>query len=690
MKLFRLILLALLVPLALFAAKNNKKGKSPLDIAVEQAATRPYGLEAAREFVKHMTVADGYEVTVFAAEPQLRKPSNIDVDERGRVWVSEIANYGSSRKPWGTLDPKGDRIMVLEDTNGDGEADKSTIFYQGHDIDSPYGVCVVGDRLFVGRSPDMYVFTGADSGHSTGKKAIFSDIAGFDSDHCAHNFLFGPDGKLYFNIGNHSGQLKMPNGQFAVDTDGYEVSVDGTKVPEPRNHTYHGGLAFRCNLDGSELETLAHNLRNPMDLCFDSYGTMFDSDNDDDGNKGTRVMYLMEHGNFGLVDEMTGAGWHEPRSNIEPDIPHRHWHQNDPGVIPNLLFTGAGAPCAMTVYEGDLMPELRGAILHCDASPREVRAYFTKPDGAGYKAEIKILVTSKDTWFRPCDVCVGPDGAIYIADWHDGMVGGHDISDRDPAKLHGRVYRLAPKGSKPTVPKFDFATAKGCVEAMKSSNLAARARAWLKLNELGAAAENDLLTLWQSNDPLWRARVLQLLARIPDRAEKYLDQATHDADPNIRITSLRVAHGVKADIVRYVGFLVNDANPQVRRECAIALRRNTSSDAARLWAQLAAQHDGKDRWYLEALGIGANNQDEKFFQAWLKQVVGHWDTPAGRDIIWRIRAPSAAAYLVKLIADPNTPDQERPRYFRELDFLKGPEKEKALIDLLSVSIKGEN
>jgi hypothetical protein len=380
---------------------------------------------------------------------------------------------------------------------------------------------------------------------------------------------------------------------------------------------------------------------------------------------------------------MTGAGWKMQRTNMESETQHRHWHQNDPGVVPNLLFTGSGAPCGMAVYEGDLMPELRGALLHCDAGPREVRAYFLEPDGAGYKATPKVLVTSSDSWFRPCDVSVGPDGAIYVADWHDGMVGGHDMVDRDPKKMRGRIYRIAPKGSKPVEPKFNFETAAGCVEAMKSPNLAARARAWLKLHELGAAAEKELLTLWKGNDVRQRARVLQLLTRIPGRAEKYLDEAAYDSSADIRMCALRIAHGIKTDVIRYVKILAHDPNAQVRREAAIALRHSSAPEAAELWAELALQHDGKDRWYLEALGIGAYRNEEKYFQAWLAKAGSNWNSAGGRDIVWRSRAPSAAAYLSKLIADPATPEKARARYFRSFDFIKGPEKEKILVDLLS-------
>ncbi|MEO6182469.1 MAG: hypothetical protein ABIP71_05125, partial [Verrucomicrobiota bacterium] len=95
--------------------------------------------------------------------------------------------------------------------------------------------------------------------------------------------------------------------------------------------------------------------------------------------------------------------------------------------------------------------------------------------------------------------------------------------------------------------------------------------------------------------------------------------------------------------------------------------------------------DGKDRWYLEALGIGADKQEDVFFQAWLNLVGEKWNTPAGRDIVWRSRSAKAPDFLVKIIRDTNTPTAERARYIRALDFIKGTEKDNALVNLLDLT-----
>src|SRR6185369_14044971 len=109
---------------------------------------------------------------------------------------------------------------------------------------------------------------------------------------------------------------------------------------------------------------------------------------------------------------------------------------------------------------------------------------------------------------------------------------------------------------------------------------------------------------------------------------------------------------LQLDLIPLVKQLVRDPNAQVRRECAIALRHDPSPAAPALWAELAAQHDANDRWYLEALGIGADGQWDKFFAAWLARIGDQWNSPAGREIIWRSRSSKTPALLVKVIQAP--------------------------------------
>jgi hypothetical protein len=299
---------------------------------------------------------------------------------------------------------------------------------------------------------------------------------------------------------------------------------------------------------------------------------------------------------------------------------------------------------------------------------------------------VENILTSADSWYRPSDVCVGPDGALYIADWHDAGVGGHNMADRQLETMTGRVYRVAPQGHKTPRPKYKVNSARNAVAALQSPNQATRYLAWTALHQMQGKAEKPLLKLWNADDARMRARALQLLARIKGSERKYIEAALADGDSDIRITGLRLARSLKMDVIPYVKQLAKDPSAQVRRECLIALRHNPSPEAPRLWTTLALQHTGHDRWYVEALGLAMDKQENKFFDAWLAAVGDQWNTPAGRDILWRSRAAKAPALLAKIITDPKTSAKDKERFLRSLDFIKGPEKDAALVEISTAAL----
>ena len=620
-----------------------------------------------------MEVAEGLEVSLFAHEPMLVNPTNIDVDHKGRIWVCEGYNYRLRLNPDKTGKPEGDRILILEDTDSDGKADKQTVFYQGNDVNSALGISVLGDKVIVSKSPNIIVFTDTDGDDSPDEKEIlFTGMGAEDHDHGIHAVVFGPDGKLYFNAGNEIHQMNRPDGSPAIDLAGNEINDSG--------NPYRQGMVFRCDMDGSNLETLGWNFRNPYELAVDSYGNIWQSDNDDDGNRGTRLNLVVEYGNYGFTDEITGAGWRTKRTGWSEEIPLRHWHLNDPGVVPNLLQLYAGSPTGILYYEGDLLAsQYQNGLIHSEAGRNVIRSYPLTKHGHGYQSEIvEILKTTDDSWFRPSDVCVAPDGSLLVSDWYDPGVGGHLVGDQEK----GRIFRIAPENHQYSVPVHDFESIPGLIEALKSPNQAIRYLGWQGLREAGASAKSALMELMETNDPKFMARALWLLAEL-DPAEA-VNLGIFSEVSDLQVTAIKIARQkLPESLLVHLKDLLASQNtpPQVQREMAVALRFQQTEEAAEVWAQLAAQYQG-DRWFLEALGIGSDLNADACFKAWLEKVGDQWKQGANRDIVWRIRSEAALPLLSELILDQDN-IQNTHRYFRALDFHPSRAKNQLLENLIS-------
>ena len=167
-----------------------------------------------------------------------------------------------------------------------------------------------------------------------------------------------------------------------------------------------------------------------------------------------------------------------------------------------------------------------------------------------------------------------------------------------------------------------------------------------------------------SEDPRMRARAFWVLVKMSNaNATQYIQQAIKDNNADLRITAIRAATELNADVISVVRALVNDPDAQVRRECALALHHNKSPEAAKLWTTLATQYDGKDRWYLEALGIGADRQWDKFFADYISAIKDPLQTDASKDIVWRARTDVAVPYLASLAADKNVVLNEQVTIF---------------------------
>ncbi len=585
------------------------------------------------------TTADGVELTLWASEPELVNPTNMAIDERGRIWVTEALNYRRHLKELDDVTDEGDRIVILEDTDRDGIADSRKVFDQSMDLRAPLGIGVFGNKVYVSQSPDLWVYTKDEEDSIVSKEKLLTGWGGYDHDHGLHAITFGHDGRLWFNSGDQ----------------GFDVTdKSGNQFVSSREGPYYAGTALRMNEDGTDFTVYAHNFRNPYELVMDSFGTIWQTDNDDDGNKWTRLNYVMEGGNFGYWGP-GGARWREDHGS--------HFHHELPGVVPDIARTGAGSPTGLVIYEGELLPErYRGNLIHSEPGKRRVFSFLLRDEGAGYDMADEETVEADDPNWRPSDVAVAPDGAVFVADWHDPVVGGHNMMDTEK----GRIYRLAPPGYLPGRIRFDLESDQGLQAAFRSPNPATHYRAWQELKLRGADALGLLEQIWASDDAVLRARSLWLLGLIGGEQREEIDQALADADPRFRILGLRVARLVGRDIVPLVQPLLGDSDPKVRRECALALRHVEDETAVEPLVELAKGYDGKDRWYLEAWAIGAYGKESALATALMAEMGGVGFNAKLADFLWELKAPGALPHLTKAVNDGSLGVDDRLRALRAI------------------------
>ena len=655
--------------------------------ALAACLSGPEAMRGPEHAVSRLDVYPGLEATLFASEPELTNPTNIDVDHRGRVWACDVVNYREHAR--NDLRPEGDRILILEDTDGDGVSDRTKVYYQGRDVDAALGIAVLGNRVVVTAAPNVIVFVDEDGDDKPDRKEyLFTRSGKPQDDHSTHSLSFGPDGNFYWNMGNAGRYIHDKDGRLVIDEAGHPVldrnyeralrANPGAARPDfadglvGRSSPYQGGMVFRSGADGGRTEVLGHNFRNNYEVAVDSLGGLWQSDNDNDGSYACRLNYILEYGNYGYRDELSGAGNQARRTGRSDVVPHRHWHQNDPGVVPNLLITGAGSPTGVAVYEGSLLPaELRDQVLATDAGPGVLRGIVTEKVGAGYSARmVDILKGERDKWVRPVDVAVAPDGSLFVSDWYDPVIGWN----RQQETGRGRIFRIAPLDSvySPEPPTLE--TVDGAIDALKSPNSSVRYMAWQSLDAGGTEAEASLVRLFREDDRIrHRARALWLLSRFAERREDYLEEAFRDPEEDIRIVGIRAARQLDLDLAPILVRLASDPSPHVRREVAIALRNVQSEHAIATWGRLADRHEAGDRWYLEALGIAADGRWDALLGPWLAAAPRRWSTPAGMDILWRSRASVTPAHLARILSSPDLPEAEAARYLRAFDFLPDSE-----------------
>ncbi|GAB2548332.1 PVC-type heme-binding CxxCH protein [Spirosoma aerophilum] len=661
---------------------------------------------------------DDLEATLWAEAPMFYNPTNMDIDAKGRVWITEAVNYRKfNNKPDTRLDhPEGERIVILEDTNGDGKADDTKVFVTDPDLVSPLGIAVIGNKVIVSCSPNLVVYTDENGDDKADKKEVMlTGFGGLDHDHALHAVVAGPDGKYYFNTGNagphtvtdkdgwtlRSGSLYVGGTPYNKANQGNQVSDDG--------RVWTGGMALRIDPDGGNLKVMAHNFRNNYETALDSYGNMWQNDNDDQV-VACRTSFLMEGANAGYFSS-DGTRYWQGDQRPGQTIPVAHWHQEDPGVMPAGDISGAGSPTGMVVYEGDeLGPKYRGMLLSAEAGRNVIFGYKTEPQGAGYQLvrsdfistfpevdpNYKWDAATADTrkWFRPSDVTVGTDGAIYIADWYDPVVGGHQMKD---AKGYGRIYRITPRGKKLKTPKIDLRTTDGQIAALLNPAVNVRMQGFAALVKQGEKAVEPVMALLTSTNPYHRSRAIFLLAQLGAEGQYEVTRLLKAVDAPVRIVALRALRSITPEnsksipaltagqrtLLPILGNLSLDRSPAVRREVAIALRDVPYDDCRFMLMNLVKGYDGQDRWYLNALGEAAEGKETPVFAELQKTIPIdplQWDQRTA-NIVWELHPPAAVSLLKKRAESASLSAEARKQAIVALGFIKTPQAATAMVDL---------
>ena len=524
---------------AVTEVKSNKPGKNPDGSHI---------FLSGEEAIKHMKVPAGCQVNLFASEeqfPELANPVQMAFDTKGRLWVAAWKNY-PERTP---TSKDGDKLLVFEDTNGDGKADKCTTFLD--DLNCPTGFQFYKDGVIVVQAPDVWFVRDTNGdGKADWKERILNGMDSADSHHTANAICLDPGGAIY-----------LSDGVF------HRTQVETAAGPV-RNQD---AAIYRFEPRASKFETyIAYGFANPHGRVFDYWGNDFVTDATGNNNY------------FGAA--FSG----------HLDYPAKHSGLKDFWNRPSRPCPGTGI-----LSSRHFPAEFQDNFLNCNViSFQGIYRVKVTEDGSGLKGEtLENLVSSDDPNFRPSAVDVAPDGSVYFLDWHKPIIGHmqHHIRDPNRDHEHGRVYRITYEGrplSKP--PQVAGASIEKLLDLLKepennvrtrakvelgardSKRVVAAAQKWAKqFDSKKVADQHHLLeALWvhqwhnvvneallrqllQSPEPRARAAAARVLCYWRDRVSQPLElfrTLANDESPRVRLEAVRAASfftGSEAQEVAY-------------------------------------------------------------------------------------------------------------------------------------------
>ncbi len=443
--------------------------------------------------VPTFTVADGFEVTLWAENPMLFKPIQINWDPQGRLWVASSRVYPQIRPGQEAEDV----VVVLEDTHGGGRADKATVFADGLLI--PTSVVPDGKGgCYVGASHQLLHFEDVDGDLRADKRSVTLGSFGTeDTHHNLHTLRWGYDGHLYMNqsIYTHT-HIETPFGVRRLNSAGI----------------------WRFDPDTWRLEVFTRGGCNPWGHHWDQFGNHFFTDGA--GFKG--VYHAMEGATYFTYSDM-----------------RREAESISPGNYPKFS--------SLEVVHSPAFPaDWQGQVITCDFRAHRVVRFGLKDVGSSFETfELPDLARSTNVTFRPIDLRFGPDGALYIADWSNPIIQHGEVDFRDPRrdKEHGRIWRVAAKGTPPFSPGRDL-TRLGTVELLGltlSRNCWEQEQSRLVLRNRGADAVlgESLKWLAEQKDPRAKLEVLWLHEAFGKRAPGIVGELAVSTDERLRTAAAR-------------------------------------------------------------------------------------------------------------------------------------------------------
>lgn len=548
------------------------------------------------EAIAKMTPAAGMRVELFADEarfPELANPVQMSFDPRGRLWVAVWPTYPH----WRPGQPMNDKLLVFEDDDGDGRADRVQAF--ADDLHNPTGFEFWGGGVLVANPPDVLFLRDSDGdGRADVRERVLHGLSSGDTHHSANSFVLGPDGALYFQEGIfHRSSIETVHGPVRnIDASAWRF--------EPRTWRVERYIPY--------------DFLNPHGHVFDRWGQDFVTD--------------------GTTNENF---WVAPFSGHLPE-PLKH-----PRYF--TYFEQRSRPAAATeiLSSGHFPAENQGNLLIANVIGfRGIFQYAFEDSDSGFGArEVEPLVFSADVNFRPVDIEVGPDGAVWFVDWHNALIGHMQHHIRDPSRdhAHGRVYRIvAPDRALSTVEDLSTLATPALVTRLASPEDRVRYRARIELSARSSDEVAAATLAWAGGlkDEHARLEALWTLQQHNRVDTRLLERVLTSTDPRARAAAVRVVRGQRRlidDPLAALARAVLDEHPRVRLEAVVAASFLDSAAAAEV--ALRALERPMDRFLDYALGETMRSLEPRWRAA---LAAGE---PIGR------ADPRALAYLLSRLTD---------------------------------------